>query len=866
MNEARLNSMWKYALAYDRETDKVQPGLIAPPPVLGSASEMGPHEFKRERDNHERCVWCHKDAIEVETTHCMHGMLLDNEQALALFQQILDTPEIVVCVANGAYDFLVDAVELAKRGVDVMPKIMMMYDPEGTVVRGHCNGRVFEIFRAEGLHAISGGYLGKHALSGEMFHSDNGRAGRYNLKHVTFEVTGREDAKINDRFRLNYAQFRGVPLHELPFEARTYPVDDTNNTLEAALGQAGFLPSVNHHMWEPVRGDYSKMWCTKCHNIMTPELPQACMRKERRRNLHWLSMQTYFDWAAHLGAAWGLHIDQNDVDKLEKKIDDKAETANAPFLEAGILRKDDAGYHEVEKVVKRAVAVAYGARDICPACISTVDRKGNPAPGKVPSPATAGKTLINCSACDGSGLFLPPQVPRSKSGEIGTSRDVKCESGDELLMEYGEQPSKKIKTTYIPLMRKGRACNVCGLTGVKTKYREAHEEWCTAPNGEAGYRPIPYNVRTDPLKETLRAAIEEGLHSMPRHGGVRECFRARPGYVYSSEDYKAGELVTLAQACLEEVGYSKLAEALNAQLDPHLALAGQFCSKQYAVMVAAKKAKDAWLDPLRQVGKKSNFGFGGGMAELEFVLKPCRADPDSFTPCPTGPSERNGVRGFNGTRPCIMMNGEDYCGRPGEKILVYNDKPTGSPVCMRCLKAGKFAREMFFRQWPEVKDLHGKVKKLIKEVGPSRTPEISYPGLVTRGGLGFCDGANGYFQMRLAAAAKAAFCQVQRECVDCTWRVRSSEMMTSQFEGQASPLLGSRAILLFHDEIVAEHPESIAPEAAERLSECMVEALRWKCPGMYKAIEAKPTLMRRLYKGAEETRDANGRLIVWEPS
>jgi hypothetical protein len=423
-------------------------------------------------------------------------------------------------------------------------------------------------------------------------------------------------------------------------------------------------------------------------------------------------------------------------------------------------------------------------------------------------------------------------------------------------------------------MRKGRACNVCGLTGMKTKYREAHEEWCSSKNGELGYRQIPYTVRTDPLKETLRAAIEEGLHSMPRHGGVRECFHARPGYVFSSEDYKAGELVTLAQACIDEVGYSKLGDALNAGLDPHLALAGQFCSKSYDVMLAAKKSKEPWLDPFRQVGKKSNFGFGGGMAELEFVLKPCRADPDSFTVCANGPTERNfgtdekpkWLRGFNGTRPCIMMNGEDYCGRPGEKILVYNDKPTGSPVCMRCLKAGKFAREMFFRQWPEVKELHGKVKQLIKTCGPSGTPEINYPGLVTRGGLGFCDGANGYFQMRLAKAAKAAYCQVQRECVDRSWRVRSSEMMSSKFDGGPSPLLGSRAILLFHDEIVAEHPESVAPEGSERVGECMEEALRWMCPSMYRAVEAKPTLMRKLYKGAEETRDANGRLICWEPS
>src|SRR4029077_1977525 len=251
-------------------------------------------------------------------------------------------------------------------------------------------------------------------------------------------------------------------------------------------------------------------------------------------------------------------------------------------------------------------------------------------------------TKVNCKACDGAGLALPPQVPRPPSGEIACGRDALAESGDELLMDYAEQPSRKIKTTYIPLLRRARACNVCGRTGCATKYTPAHEEWCTAQDpAVATYRPIPLIIRVDPLKETLRASIEDGLHSMPRHGGIRECFASRPGYVFSSEDYTAGELVTLSDACMRLLGWSKLGEALNNGLDPHLALAGKFCNKPYDEMLRAKKAKESWLDFLRQCAKKSSFGFGGGRAELEFVLKPCRADHDSFTPCPNGPSVRS---------------------------------------------------------------------------------------------------------------------------------------------------------------------------------------------------------------------------------
>ncbi len=840
MRDYRLDGMRETALGFDLETHQIQPGLLAPPLVLGSAAEIGPNGQ-------------------------LHGVILSKDQARALFQAILDNPQVVLCGANIAYDLLVLAVDFAKRGIDIMERIFMMYDPEMSIVRGDCDGRVFELQIAEPLHAIAQGHMGKHALSREtIMNKQTGRPGRYSLDTVTFEVQGREDAKANDRFRLSYALFDNMPISELPFEARQYPIDDAVNTAGNALGQAGILPSVNLHEWLPERVAPFRLQCAHCHIFMAPEAPQACVRKARRRNLQGLARNAYFAWAVHLGSAWGLHVPQDEVDALEARIDAAREASIGPFKAIGIVRDNGT---EDQSVLKRLVAIAYGARDICAECNGT---------GKVPSPATNGRTKINCKACDGTCLAPPPEVPRSDGGGIGKSRDVLCESGDELLMEYAEQPSRKIKTTFIPLLRRGRACVECGRTGLATKNSKAHEEWCSAPNGERGYRAIPLIPKVNPLLETERAAIEEGLHSMPRKGGVRECFSARPGYLYSSEDYTAGELVTLAWNCLKLVGYSKLAEALNAKLDVHTALAGTLCGKSYDVMMAAKKAKEKWADDLRQVGKKSNFGFGGGMAELEFVLKPCRADRDLFTPCANGPSERNGVRGFSGVRPCILMDGEDYCGRPGEKVLEYNDRPTGSPVCKRCLAAGKRAREAWFRQWPEMSPRDGyfkKIKQAIASNGPSGSPELVYLDGMVRGGVGFCDAANGHFQRTLAKAAKNAFCQVQRECACRGTKVRSSEMMASRFDGTESPLYGSRAILLFHDEIIAEHPKSVASEGAIRVSEIMVETLRWQCPELHDAVAADPALMGKLWKGAQakwqrggaNAADAYDRLVEWTP-
>ena len=116
------------------------------------------------------------------------------------------------------------------------------------------------------------------------------------------------------------------------------------------------------------------------------------------------------------------------------------------------------------------------------------------------------------------------------------------------------------------------------------------------------------------------------MHGLPRKGGVRECFTARKGWLYSSEDYTGGELVTLAQCCLDLVGHSELARALNGGLDAHLALAGTMMGRDYALMQKLKKAGDKSASYGRQAAKGANFGYGGGMAELTFTLRK-RSDP-----------------------------------------------------------------------------------------------------------------------------------------------------------------------------------------------------------------------------------------------
>ena len=127
-----------------------------------------------------------------------------------------------------------------------------------------------------------------------------------------------------------------------------------------------------------------------------------------------------------------------------------------------------------------------------------------------------------------------------------------------------------------------------------------------------------------------------------------------------------------------------------------------------------------------------------------------------------------------------------------------------------------------------------------------------------RGGVGYCDGCNSYFQGLAADGAKAAMFYITQECYlgfGTAW----------PRDGRApSPLYGSRVVACIHDEFLLEvRDDANAGAAADRLAAVMVEGMARYIPDV--PIKAEPVLMRRWLKGAKPVRDASGRLIPWEP-
>jgi DNA polymerase-1 len=274
---------------------------------------------------------------------------------------------------------------------------------------------------------------------------------------------------------------------------------------------------------------------------------------------------------------------------------------------------------------------------------------------------------------------------------------------------------------------------------------------------------------------------------------TRNCIKARPGTVFLACDFDSQEMRTLAQSCLDICGHSRLAERYQKDraYDPHLEFASLLAGVSVEKARAELEAGDERIKSLRQQSKVANFGFPGGMGFEKFVLY---------------------ARGWG----------------------------------LKDLTEGR-ARELkdaWFRQWPEMRTYFEHVQNLIGEAshGTLTVPQSGF----RRGGCGYSDASNGYFQALAAHASKAAMYQVSKKC----------------YVDRDSYLYGSRPVLFIHDEIILETPEEAGDQAAQEMQHVLIEAMERWTPDIPAAASA--TLMRYWAKKAERVFDKSGKLIPWE--
>jgi DNA polymerase-1 len=226
---------------------------------------------------------------------------------------------------------------------------------------------------------------------------------------------------------------------------------------------------------------------------------------------------------------------------------------------------------------------------------------------------------------------------------------------------------------------------------------------------EAGDKPI--HGEYEPLgADTGRTSGRNpNLQQQPRAPGVRECFVARPGFVFVSCDYDSQELRTLAQVLKVTVGHSTLAEryAADPDYDPHTDFAARLVGITYTEAMARKKAKDKALLERRQHSKCANFGYPGGMGAEKF---------------------RAFARGYD-----LDLT----------------------------LAQSMELREAWFAQYPEMREYFTMIGNKI-DYGDTMFEQL-YSGRL-RGGCHFTNGCNTLFQGLAADASKSALWEATKRC------------------------------------------------------------------------------------------------------
>jgi DNA polymerase I-like protein with 3'-5' exonuclease and polymerase domains len=269
------------------------------------------------------------------------------------------------------------------------------------------------------------------------------------------------------------------------------------------------------------------------------------------------------------------------------------------------------------------------------------------------------------------------QIALTPKGGVMLSADVCEATEDELLVKYARLSSlKKQLSTDIPLLQQGAV--------------------------------MPIHPYFESLAETGRTTSSPNVQNLPVYGKMRECFVPRAGMVFASADFDGFELRTMAQVCVSRFGTSRLAEALNAGLDPHLVVASKILGITYDEAKVRHAAGDDEVYRARQTGKVASFGFPGGL-------------------------------GF-------------------ERLSVWAKKSYDTDVTP---DEAKVLKENWFSAWPEFRTFFSRISDLCETPNPQLVQLFSNR---FRGDVTYTEAANSEFQGLASDCAKIAGFLVSKAC------------------------------------------------------------------------------------------------------
>lgn len=594
----------------------------------------------------------------------------------------------------------------------------------------------------------------------------------------------------------------------------------------------GELWDVQVKDWDPEAVEYSlsDLEVRKVHKVQKQRIRPEYLASD--------ALQAEAAYSLALTSAWGFPVDFEAATKLVEQTQARIEEHKQALIAGGLL------VPKFEKGVLKFTRKKAPATERLLAAYAAMDRE---APRGDLSPTMLMEAYEEC------GLPVPRLNKKDKIKQQDINAALKAGVKEDLLQGNYSLDEESCVNSRDPLLlsytRYGQADT---LMKKVLRIRRAAEKKKPI---QTYYSPIMATCRTsssqgkDPEPGEAYSAYGAQVQNLPRAGeeyedengkkqnewGARECFVA-PNYtdyllrnpewmklklwsqkkwellpeeVIVSVDFDAFEMRTWAQCCLEILGYSNLADILNdTRRCPHVEMGCRLYDSgkhyvdstdwqvAYAWAYGQKKADPKLYKKIRGVAKGPNFGLPGGMGAERLM---------------------------------------DYC------RLSYGVTLTLEEAQFAC----KVWRDTYQEAQPYLDHISNDI--LGGKRGQKGTIVDHRAGFV-RGGVGFCDASNGYFQMRAALAAKAA-----------GWA-----LIQEAYENTSSPFYGSRPLAFVHDEWLYAVKRWKLHEAAFRMAEVQVKAAQVFCPEV--TLTASPAAFYRWSKVAGDPIFRDGELIPFEES
>lgn len=403
-----------------------------------------------------------------------------------------------------------------------------------------------------------GGYVDANERKVEWNYSLGDLSMRFLGKDRTEQKTG-----VN-AWRMRYHELADVPIEQWPKEAIDYAMEDSDDTLAMHLLQAKQDPRYLR------------------------DAPAQCRKA----------------WSLHLMSCWGVRTNETRIRAYQTICDKRYDELTDILVKEGLLRP--------QKTMKRTGRVQIETRDTKAAAarMEAIFK----ARGEEPPRTDKGAISLDHDACEDA---------YDKVSEF-----ARPDEEESVLEMYAERTAlTTVVKSHIPALLKGTRYPI------QPRFEPFLASGRTSCKGPDSYKNKPKTYCLKQGKECIldgeesRRCIVCGefgvtgygfqLQNPRRKGEVRSCFEARPGHVFIDCDFSGLELCTVGEVLINVVGWSRLADAMNTGLDPHLMLAAQMLGISYEEALSRKH--EPLIKNTRNGAKPGNFGAPGGIGAKKLV-------------------------------------------------------------------------------------------------------------------------------------------------------------------------------------------------------------------------------------------------------